>query len=410
MRPVQIARPRRAELERADHAILVEERRHDDVAEPPLDDLVVRRRAPGHLGEVLDDEGTALDDGALVDGPAELLDRVMPGVGEDTGVLALGAIVEDEHLVAVERRQPEAQLGPPEEGPQLVLQRLEARVRDDRLLVDQVALERGQHFLVRDLDGPEDRESPEHEAVGRQHLAEQLGVEELAVQPPPHLVGQHRDGADGLHLDEPPVEVHLEVAIEAGVGVGGGEDQRIVDVELDAVDPFEHERVGEEEPHRADHRRVEVDPAAQRAVLGAQQPLERRRGVEALEEERDQDGRELLLEEGRRKDARHEHVDQGAVALDHAQVRDRAQELRHLPDLLAHRPDERPLGRGVVTELLGPEREQRRQAQLALERKAVRVGLQRCLKVGRALQKPAGRSKHGDIVASGASRPRGPVV
>ena len=386
VRGVQVAGRRRAELERADDTVLIEERRHDDVAQPPLDDLVVRRRAPGHLGEVFDDERAPLLDGALVDGSAEFLDRVVARIGEDAGVLALGAVVEDEHLVAVEGGQPEAQLGPPEERPELVLERLEARVRDDRLLVDQIALERGQHFLVRDLDRPEDRESPEHEAVGRQDFTEHRRLEEFAVQPPPHRVGQRRHGADGLHLDEPPVELHLEVAVEAGVRVGGGEDQRIVDVELHPVDPLQHERVGEEDPHRADHRRVEVHAAAQRAVLGAQEPLERRRGVEALQQERDQDGRELLLEECRREDAGHEHVDQRAMALDHAQVGDRIQELRHLLDLLADRSDERPLGGGVVAELLAPEGEQRREAQLALERKAARVGLERGLKVGRALQ------------------------
>jgi len=141
VRRVQVARPRRAELERTDHAVLVEQGRHDDVAESELQELVVRRRPVGHFGQVLDDQRAPLDHRALVDGPAKLLDGVVPGVGEDARVLALGAVVEDEHLVAVEGGEAEAQLRPPEEGPQLVLQRPEARVGDDRLLVDQVALE-----------------------------------------------------------------------------------------------------------------------------------------------------------------------------------------------------------------------------------------------------------------------------
>ena len=65
----------------------------------------------------------------------------MAGVGEDAGVLALGAVVQDEHLIAVEGGETEAKLGSPEERSQLVLQGAEPRVGDDRLFVDQVALE-----------------------------------------------------------------------------------------------------------------------------------------------------------------------------------------------------------------------------------------------------------------------------
>ena len=78
---------------------------------------------------------------ALVDGPLELLLRVVPGVGEDARVLALGAVVQDEDLVAAQRGEAEAQLRAAEERPELLLEREEARVRDDRLLVDQVPLE-----------------------------------------------------------------------------------------------------------------------------------------------------------------------------------------------------------------------------------------------------------------------------
>ena len=173
------------------------------------------------------------------------------------------------------------------------------------------------------------------------------------------------------------------MAVEPGVGVGHREDQRILHDEVDPVDPLQHERVGEEEPHRGHHRRVEVHATAERAVVGAQELFEGGRGVEALQLERNQDRGELLLEERRWEDAGHEHVNELTMAIDQPEIRDRGRELGHLLDLLADRPDERPLGRGVVGELLCPEREQGHEAQLTLERKGVRVPIDGRLEVGR---------------------------
>src|SRR5213593_4908849 len=81
----------RFELEGADHPVLVEERRDDEVAGPALDDLVVDGGLVRHRGEVVDDERAPLVHRARIDGPLELLLRVVPGVGEDAGVLALRA-------------------------------------------------------------------------------------------------------------------------------------------------------------------------------------------------------------------------------------------------------------------------------------------------------------------------------
>jgi len=120
---------------------LVQERGDDEVADPALDDLLVDVGLVPERGEVLDDERAPQVHRALVDGPLELLLRVVPGVGEDARVLALGAVVQDEDLVAAQRGEAEAQLRAAEERPELLLEREEARVRDDRLLVDQVPLE-----------------------------------------------------------------------------------------------------------------------------------------------------------------------------------------------------------------------------------------------------------------------------
>src|SRR5439155_12893173 len=87
----------------SDHPALVQERGDDEVADPALDDLLVDVGLVPERGEVLDDERAPLVHRALVDGPLELLLRVVPRVGEDARVLALGAVVQDEHLVAAQR-------------------------------------------------------------------------------------------------------------------------------------------------------------------------------------------------------------------------------------------------------------------------------------------------------------------
>jgi hypothetical protein len=177
----------------------------------------------------------------------------------------------------------------------------------------------------------------------------------------------------GLDVHEPPVELHLEVAVELRVRIGHGQHQRIVDDEVDPVDPLQNQLVGVEDPKRAHHGRVEVHPAAEGPVFRAQVPLEGRRGVEALELERDENGRELLLEEGRREDTGHDYLDELLMTVDDAEIRDGAQELGHLGDLVADGPDEDPFRGGIVAELLFPEPQQRGQGQLALERKRAGV-------------------------------------
>src|SRR4029434_1979531 len=105
-------------------------------------------------------------------------------------------------------------------------------------------------------------------------------------------------------------------------------------------------------------------------------------------------------EEGRRKDAGHDDLDQLAMAVDDAQIRDRAHELRHLADLLADRPDEDPLGGRVVAKLLFPESEEGGQAQLAPKRKPVRVAEERSLQIGRPRRERSGPAEDARTVTT----------
>jgi len=75
----------------------------------------------------------------------------------------------------------------------------EALLADDRLAVDEVALERREHLLIRHLDGAEDGEAAQHEAVRGQQVAQPLGAHEVGLDSLAYVVRQL--GARPLHLD-----------------------------------------------------------------------------------------------------------------------------------------------------------------------------------------------------------------
>ena len=165
--------PGRDELQRADHLVLVVERRADEGAGAAGDQLVLPSRAVGPRREVVDDDGLVLDDGALVQRARELRRLVVRRVRVDAGVIVAHGVVQHEHAVALDRGQAQVQAGPAEQRPELGLEALEPRARHDRLLVDQVALERREHLLVRHVDGLERHESAQRDLLRGQEVAEQ---------------------------------------------------------------------------------------------------------------------------------------------------------------------------------------------------------------------------------------------
>jgi hypothetical protein len=196
---------------------------------------------------------------------------VVGGVGEDTRLLVARRVVQDEHAVSLHRREAEAQVGPPEERAELRLQPLEVRTRHDRVLVNEVALERGQDLLVGDVHGLHDHEAAQDEPFGRQELAEEIGVDGAGLKSLPHRIRERRLGPDELDLHEAPVELQPEVLIQSRGGVGGREDDGDVATEVDAVRSLENELVGQLEPcarqcllHAV--RLREVRPALERSV------------------------------------------------------------------------------------------------------------------------------------------------
>jgi hypothetical protein len=138
---VQIPDAGRDQLEGADHLVLVVEGGTDEVPDPVLDQLLLDRGPVGVRPEVVDDDGAILDDRPLVERPLEFRCRVVGGVGEDTRLLVARRVVQDEYAVALHGRETEAQIGPPEERPELRLQSQEVRTRYDRIFINEVALE-----------------------------------------------------------------------------------------------------------------------------------------------------------------------------------------------------------------------------------------------------------------------------
>jgi len=199
VRGVQVAGLRRGEVQHTDQLLLIVEGRHDHVTGADAQDFLLDVGPARVRGEVLDDERLALLDRPRVDRALELRHRMMRGVGEDAGVLEAVAGVEHQHLVAIDGGEPEAQLRPPEQRAQLLLQALEARGRDDRLFVDQVPLERREHLLVGHLHRPQHGEAAEHEAVRREQRHQGLKVGEMGGQALPIEVGRHRAHRHRVH-------------------------------------------------------------------------------------------------------------------------------------------------------------------------------------------------------------------
>src|SRR5216117_2692059 len=99
---VEVVGLRRAQLEGADHAILVVQRRDDQRTNPGGEHAIFDRRTAWHRGEILHDDRTSLLHRAHVDRPREFRDGVMGGIREDARVLVRREVVEDEHAVAID--------------------------------------------------------------------------------------------------------------------------------------------------------------------------------------------------------------------------------------------------------------------------------------------------------------------
>ncbi len=378
------------------------------VRTPLWHQLLLHRRPAGVLGQILDHDRPILDDHPLVERAPVLGGRVVGGIREDAGLLVPRGVAQDEHAISLDGGQAQAQVGPAEERPELRLQSLEVGARHDRVLVDQIALDRGQDLLVGDVDRLHDHEAAQDEPLRRQQRAELLTVDAARLHSLPHPVGQRRLGPDDLHVDEPPVELQPEVLIQARDGIAGGEDHhRNVASELDAVDPLEDQLVGEREP-LGRHRRVhgalpqEARQALQRAVRIHERAPEGRRRVERPQMEGEEGRAVLLLPEGRREERGHHQVDERLMRADDRQVVDHPGQLGGLPGLLANQTRDRPPAELVIGGELGPERDQRGEAQLAPERERVRIRAGRTTTGGRAGHRAIHR-RHAGILPAGST-------
>ena len=293
-------------------------------------------------------------------------------------------VVEDEHPVALHGGQAQVQSRSAEQCPQLRLQALEAGTRHDGFLVDEVPLERGEDFLVGDVDGLQDHEAAQHELFRRKHFAEKIDVEVAGLEPPPKRIRERRHRTDGLDLHEAPVEQHLEVPVQLRGGIFSGEDDGGLDAQADPVRPLKNQLVGEQDLHGRQSLGVQIHPALERPVLVHERAAEGGRGVEGAQLEREERRPVLLLPEGRREHRAHHEVNQLLVFRDDREVLDDPGKLRRVPDLLPDDAGERPAAELVVGGRLRPEGDQWGQAQLAAEGKHLRIRCRRRLRIGRS--------------------------
>ena len=364
----------RAQFEGADRLLLVVQRRHHDAPHAALEQAVLDFSVVVAVGrQVLDEQRLALETGAHVDGPCEVGDLVVDGVGEEAGVVEPRAVVEREDPVALDGGETQAQRGPPEERPELGLQSIEARGGDDRFLVDQVALEGREHLLVGDIEGPEDGEAAEREAPRRNQRGEGVEVGAAGLEARADLGGERgRLPRRRLDLDEAAVEVDLVVAVQPGLGIVGGEDERVVHGEVDPVHAPQHLGIRVEEAEPAERLLVHVEASPELAVRAHQVVREGRRRVEALELEGDERGGVLLLPEDGREHRGHQRLHQLVVSREDPEVADGLGELGRLAQVSLENPGEPAQERVLAGAHLLPEADQGLEAQLALEREVFR--------------------------------------
>ena len=115
------------------------------------------------------------------------------------------------------------------------------------------------------------------------------------------VIGQRRQRAPRLDVDELPVEEQAEVPVEARVRIGDGQDERILQIDGQAIEPLQHQRVRIAAPDRRHERLVEVDVPLEPAVVVHQVPAHRRRRVEAPQLERNHGGAVALFPQGGRE-------------------------------------------------------------------------------------------------------------
>src|SRR5262249_3337382 len=159
---------------------------------------------------------------------------VVRRVREDARVFVTHGVVEDEHSLALQGTQTQVQAGPTEQRPELGLEALETRVRHDGFLVDQVPLERGENFLIGDVDGLQDHEPAQDEFFRWQQLTEKVDVDVAALKRLLDGIRERRYGLDWFDLHEARIELQLEVAFECRRRIHGGEDDgNLLDAKLD---------------------------------------------------------------------------------------------------------------------------------------------------------------------------------
>ena len=128
------------------------------------------------------------------------------------------------------------------------------------------------------------------------------------------------------------------MAVQPGLRIVGGEDERVVHGEVDPVHAPQHLGIRVEEAEPAERLLVHVEASPELAVRAHQVVREGRRRVEALELEGDERGGVLLLPEDGREDRGHQRFHELVVFGEDLEVANGLGELGRLTQLSLEHP------------------------------------------------------------------------
>ena len=139
---MQVARMRRAQVERPNKFVLVVERGHHHIPHTALDDLLLNRRATWVGCQVLNDQQLALLNRTLVHGVAKVVDAILRRIGAKSAIRNVGPSIEHQDLSIMQSGKPKEQIRLSEERAQFVLQVAKAGIGNDRLFLNEVPFQR----------------------------------------------------------------------------------------------------------------------------------------------------------------------------------------------------------------------------------------------------------------------------
>ena len=172
----------------------------------------------------------------------------------------------------------------------------EAGIGHDRLFLNEVPFQRGQDLLIRHVFRRQHRKALEDELLRGQQVHEAVGIGQVGQDLLLSFVRQWWHLSHRGDLQKTSVQVRLKMALQARLRIGRGEDQGILEVEVDPVDLVQDKRIGVQDFDLGEGLAIHVHASAERPVLIRHpEACKGRGGIEALQMEGEQGGRIRLF-------------------------------------------------------------------------------------------------------------------